>query len=42
MKIRYTFGKSKKWYQFIPAWFITNVGYYMPKNYVLQKIRIVK
>lgn len=40
MKIVYTFGKPKKWYHFIPAWLISDVGYFMPNDYVLQKIRI--
>lgn len=38
--IKCTFGTAKKWYHFIPARFITNVGNYMPKDFVLQKIKI--
>ena len=40
MKIVYKFGVAKKWYHFIPACAITNVGYFMPDNYVLLSIKI--
>jgi hypothetical protein len=40
MKIIYKFGVAKKWYHLIPAWLITNVGYFMPDNYVLLSIKL--
>ena len=40
MRIVYKFGVAKKWYQFIPAWIITNIGYFMPSNYVLLSLKI--